>query len=274
MEYTVVIRAKNPGSLFDVGIASLRNQTHSPAQIIVVDSGSEPAFKQHVIDSGCERVDYHHEPPFIPGRAINLAMQRVTTPYVCIFSPHCELIHPESSERSIGALNKDPELVAVRMNMIFPEDPLIREVDWSQIAVAEKRNYHSGQADFPCTWLRSHALVEHPMDENMVINEDQFWLYERIGEGWKQLHFLQGQYYYRNPYYNFWKRYQGTLLTNAALFPENLTWKAALNAFRSMLWYTKKRRWRHAWEQGVDFIALVRYRLIGKPKHPVPLKSR
>lgn len=270
----MVIRAKNPGTLFDDCLASLRRQLHPPERIIVVDSGSEQEFLQHLVDLGCERVDYKHEPPFIPGRAINLGMQRVNTPYVCIFSPHCELIHPESSQRAIRALEADAELVAVRMNMIFPEETPNREVDWNKIAMAERGNYHSGQADFPCTWIRSKALIDHPLDESLLINEDQFWLYDRIQEGWKQLHFLQGQYYYRNPNYNYWKRYQGILLTDVSLFPENLTWSRALKIFRSLLWYVKNRQWRHAWEKGVDFLAILRYLIFGKMNRAIPLKRR
>ena len=270
MSYSAIIRTKNPGALFRECLDSLNAQTQPPGEVIVVDSGSEKDFLEEVEETGCKLVHYRHEGIFFPGKAVNLGVEIANFPVVCIISPHCEIISPKTAEQAMNELDKDSKIVSIRINPIEPTLNSEASPEF-RYDIYDASNYTTGLADFPCTWLRTKPLRDNPLSETMVLNEDQFWLYDRIQEGCKFLYDRDVKYYYKNRNYNVWKRYQGLLTTDAILFPQTMTWRRAWNAFRSMGWYVRHGRRRGAWEQGIDFLAIVRFKLFGHLKKRKPL---
>jgi GT2 family glycosyltransferase len=125
---SVVIAAKNRPADLRRLLASLQAQTLAPAEVVVIDDGSEPALPP----VPCTR-QIRNEISLGACKARNLGFKQVTGTYVFIFDDDAELIDPRVIERAVATAERVRRLGAIAFKQLTPAG----ESHWMQPAPGE-----------------------------------------------------------------------------------------------------------------------------------------
>jgi GT2 family glycosyltransferase len=106
---SVVIPVHNDRGHLSQCLAALRNGSVRPAELVVVDDGSEPPVDASSLPGGCRLLRRQHEGSYA---ARNAGVETARGDVIVFVDSDC-LVHSGALERMISALERDPELAAV-----------------------------------------------------------------------------------------------------------------------------------------------------------------
>jgi glycosyltransferase involved in cell wall biosynthesis len=106
---SVVIPVHNDGAYLSQCVVALLDGSVCPAEIVVVDDGSEPPVDAACLPGGCRLLRRQHEGSYA---ARNAGVESARGDVIVFVDSDC-LAHSDAVERMISALERDPELAAV-----------------------------------------------------------------------------------------------------------------------------------------------------------------
>lgn len=166
LAYTALIRTHDSSPRVERTVAALLAQTHPPARIVAVDSGSSPGQRRALAALVDTIVDYPAE-PFNYSKAINLGVAACRTPWLLIISSHIVLKDVRSIERASAEMN------AIGASAFYLHRGT--EPAW-KLEPIDRRTFdgRNGLSN-ACAFLQTQAVVERPFREDVFSAEDQEW---------------------------------------------------------------------------------------------------
>lgn len=168
--YTALIRTYNSFPLLNEVLDALKHQTIPPAEIVFVDSSSNPEQKAKLKALGHQVVDYPNE-EFNYSKAINIGIDAVQTELVLVISSHVVLNDNTLIERglSLHDFNDDRYLG-------FCLTPGFKASQEWEPSYVDKKNFGLNlAASNSCTLLATHFIRNRPFREDVFSAEDQEW---------------------------------------------------------------------------------------------------
>lgn len=179
---------------------SLAQQTHSPHQIVVVDSGSTDETLKLVEHHGATIITYPPKHEYNYAKALNLGIPHCTEKLVLVLSSHMEFRRSDTLAIMLRLLTtmpisavyceprRQPPITTpsdqVRFYSVYPE-------------VFRGNNFLSNS----CALFRREDVISKPFDESFPTAEDQAWALTRFNETGQPTVCLQIPWiYYGNPH--------------------------------------------------------------------------
>ncbi len=193
---TVIIRVKNEADWIGHAIQSVIDKIEN-SKIIIVDNSSEDnsiniakLFKHDTSIPDSKRyvdLDIINIENYSPGKAINQAVNLVSSPTVLLLSSHCELT--EYSENLVEELLKENVAVFGKQIPRYFGKRIVPRYIWSHytgertlnmFSKLENRYFmHNAFCAFETNYLKNN-----PFNENLVGKEDRYWA-ENVVKGGK-----------------------------------------------------------------------------------------
>jgi len=184
---TVIIRVKNEADWIGHAIQSVIDKIEN-SKIIIVDNSCEDnsiniakLFKHDTSIPDSKRyvdLDIINIENYSPGKAINQAVNLVSSPTVLLLSSHCELT--EYSENLVEELLKDNVAVFGKQIPRYFGKRIVPRYIWSHytgertlnmFSKLENRYFmHNAFCAFETNYLKNN-----PFNENLVGKEDRYW---------------------------------------------------------------------------------------------------
>jgi len=204
----VIIAAKDAGRTLEPALQSIARQTYQPAEVVIVDDGSEPPLTLPPVLSRAQllRTDVTQG----PGAARNLALSRVSSPLVAVQDAD-DVSHPRRLESLAEGLTASPDLVALGTQAVMfqpgkrvhphPLRPTDRTVVHAAFAGGKMRLIH------PSVMFRRHvaeAVGGYPVG---VYRGEDFIFLRRMAETGAIENLSGALYGYRSPRFTPVRRY-------------------------------------------------------------------
>ena len=193
-ETTVIVRVKNEENWIGHSIQSIIDYVIKPKILIInnqsVDSSITIAklFQHDTSRAYSDRyadIDIININEYSPGRAINLAVQEVTTDSLLLLSSHCE-ITSYSVELVEKHLHSHVAVFGKQIPRYFGKRIIPRYI-WSHYGEEQKINMFSKLENRYflhnafCAYNTKY-LKENPFNENLVGKEDRYWANDVINK--------------------------------------------------------------------------------------------
>ncbi len=227
---TAVVRAKNSGRTLRRCLESIQKQTHAPAEIILVDSGSTDDTLQIAAAFGCRILHYPKGQAFNYSKALNIGFAVAETPYVLCFSSHSEFLRTDSLEAMVRNLEFFGACCAYCNHQqdafATPQDPSCLV---ETIYLHNFDGFNGLQS--PCGLVRRDLWQTHPFDEALPSAEDNDWALWHFKEKHMcSVALTNHPTGYHNPYKNHQKLIRDTLVVANYIHPK-------VRSFRSIAWF-------------------------------------
>jgi glycosyltransferase involved in cell wall biosynthesis len=183
-DYTVLIRTFNCSAQLRQVLTCLDAQTHKPARLVVIDSGSTDDTLS-IVDGGAVVQPYVGR-EFNYSAAINQGLRHVTTPYVLILSSHSLLTYPGACEVMARMLDDDENVgAAYATEAGAPGEVACELIDRCTF------DGFNGLWN-TCAMIRMDLLARRQFREDVFAAEDQEWAAWLFRTEGKQIARLQG----------------------------------------------------------------------------------
>jgi pentatricopeptide repeat protein len=174
-DYTALIRTLNHADSAIAVIDLLRRQSHPPAAVLIVDSGSTAEDIARLKSTDVDFLDNAHR-PFNYSNAINAGLKQVTTNYTLVISSHVYLDDPQA----IASLFQEMQDQGCTCGYLLKSD---RDNQSGQVISSQNFNSVNGIYN-ACALIPTQLALARPFREEVFACEDQEWskwLIERRG---------------------------------------------------------------------------------------------
>jgi glycosyltransferase involved in cell wall biosynthesis len=235
VNYDVIIRTLNSDSTLENTLDSVKRQSLTPSNIIIVDSGSVDNTQVIAKRSGALVVTYPNGEPFNYSRAINIGIEKASSDWCLIISSHS--IFPELAETmeiTISRLNADDLYCGCYFTSLKNELKVFSCED------IDRHNFNGFNGLFnSCSVVRRSMVLDHIFDEKLAACEDQYWANDMFNLGRKILYVKWPNTTYLNPRKSAFKEARDQVIISRLLrqdrrkigFLSKILIKAVKNAF-------------------------------------------
>ncbi len=177
---TVLLRTRNAGSYLDPLLETLGRQSVSPAEILVVDSGSTDGTAERAQGAGARVI--HLDPgTFTHARSTNLGFREAKGEIVAMLSQDALPVGTEWLSAMLGPLG-EPR-VAAAFGRQIPRPGCFALEAWELGRCYPERGAAGALYSNVNSAARRSAWLETPFDESVIIAEDRLWALAQMRRG-------------------------------------------------------------------------------------------
>jgi len=197
LTYSALVRTHQSAPLvFDV-LRDLRQQTHPPAQIIVVDSGSAAGECEQLRELSDVFIDISGQ-TFNFSRAINVGIPHCTGTHLLVISSHLRIEAPDLISRAVAAMAE----TGAASFYLYQKDDADWHVERIDLRTFDGYNGYSNT----CGFVALDAVRARPFREDVFSAEDQEWGYRLLQAGGFILRIGSRHVKYLNARFNYTKK--------------------------------------------------------------------
>jgi rhamnosyltransferase len=189
---SVIIRNKNEGRFIGYAIQSVIDNLDN-YEIIVVDNNSTDSSIDIVKSFNFENIKIVKINDYMPGRALNLGIEKAAGDIILILSAHSQIIKMISEQEIRCHIKKHPCLFGNQIP-VYRGKKISKRYIWSHFNdnenvenmfsnIENRYFFHNAFSIF-----EKKLLVENKFDETLSGKEDRYWVKSVIEKGYKSLY--------------------------------------------------------------------------------------